>query len=71
MEIDIKAAKADLKERQEAVVKELNEIATAKQKLAVREQELIILAHKLNGENDMLTRLSENGKKKPTKSAQQ
>jgi len=61
--MDIIEAQADLKHRQEAVVKELNEVISQQQVLAQRRQALTDEAKMLNGEARLLDRLSENGKK--------
>lgn len=61
--MDIKTAKADLTKRQAAVVDELNQIAAQEQQSAVRKQELIVKAHQLNGEAEMLKRLGKNDDK--------
>jgi len=62
--MEIKEAKADLKKRQEAVAKEINQNATLQQQLQARMKELIKIAERQNGEADMLIRLSKNGDKK-------
>jgi len=61
--MDIKTAKADLKKRQEAVVKGINEVIAQEQQLAVQKQGLIEEALRLNGEARMLNRLDGNNKK--------
>ncbi len=61
--MDTKEARKDLKQRQQVLVDELNKIKVTQKQLAIREQELIVLAHNLNGEKDMLNKLSDNGKK--------
>jgi peptidoglycan hydrolase CwlO-like protein len=63
MEINVKQAKADLKVRQEAVVKELNEVIAGQQALAQRRAELTEEALRLNGEARYLNDLSDNGSK--------
>jgi peptidoglycan hydrolase CwlO-like protein len=63
MEIDVKQAKADLKVRQEAIVKELNQIIADQQALAQRRAELTEEALRLNGEARFLNGLSDNGSK--------
>jgi len=55
--MDIKQAKADLKKRKEAVVKEMNENIAQHQALEARMQELVKEANMLNGEDRMLKRL--------------
>lgn len=55
--MDIAKEKADLKERQEALVKELNEVIAQEQALAQRKQQLIEEALRLNGEARLLNRL--------------
>jgi peptidoglycan hydrolase CwlO-like protein len=54
--MDIQKEKADLKERQETVVKGLNEVIAQEQALAQRRQQLIEEALRLNGEARMLNR---------------
>jgi len=61
--MEIKEAKADLKKRQEAVAKEINQNATLQQQLQARMKELVRIAEHQNGEADMLNRLSDNGNK--------
>jgi uncharacterized coiled-coil protein SlyX len=61
--MDIQKEKADLKIRQETVVKELNEVITQERTLAQRKQALIEEALKLNGEARMLNRLDGDGSK--------
>lgn len=56
--MEIKEAKADLKKRQEALVRELNEVIAQQQALANRRQQLTEEALKLNGEAQMLNRLN-------------
>jgi len=56
--MDIKEAKADLKKRQEAVAKEINQNAAQQQQLQARMKELIKIAERQNGEADMLNRLN-------------
>ena len=55
--MDIKEARADLKKRQEAVVKDLNEVMAQQQALAQRRQQLTEAALRLNGEARSLNRL--------------
>lgn len=55
--MDIKEAKADLKKRQEAVAKEINQNAAQQQQLQARMKELIKIAERQNGEADMVNRL--------------
>ena len=55
--MDIKKEKADLKERQEVVVKEINEIIAQRQQLEARLKELIKETDRLNGEARLLNRL--------------
>jgi len=55
--MDIQKEKAELKERQEAVVKDLNEVMAQEQALAQRKQQLIEEALRLNGEARLLNRL--------------
>jgi len=58
MEIkDIKEAQADLKKRQKALVKDLNEVMAQQQQLAKRREELTQEALRLNGEARLLKRL--------------
>jgi len=61
--MDIKAAKADLEERQEALVKEINEVIAQQQTLASRRQQLTEEALRLNGETRMLNRLNGDNQK--------
>lgn len=61
--MDIKTAKADLKKRKEAIVKEINQNATQQQQLGARMRELIKEADVLNGETRMLERLSKDNDK--------
>ena len=61
--MDIKREQADLKTRQEAVVKELNEVIAQEQALAARKQQLVEEALRLNGETRLLNKLSKNGDK--------
>ena len=56
--MDIKEAKADLKKRQEAAVKEMNETIAQRQQLEARFKELVKEADMLNGEARMLNRLN-------------
>jgi hypothetical protein len=56
--MDIQKERATLKERQEAVVKELNEVIVQEQALANRKQQLIEEALQLNGEARLLNRLN-------------
>jgi len=56
--MEIKEAKADLKKRQEAVVKGINEVIAQEQALAVQKQGLIEEALRLNGEARLLNRLN-------------
>jgi len=65
--MEIKEAQADFKKRQEAVVEEINQVATKQQELAARMKELIEEAHRLNGEARLLERLSKDGDKKQKK----
>jgi len=59
MEIkEAKEVKADLKTRQEAVVKGINEVIAQEQQLAAQKQGLIEEALRLNGEARMLNRLN-------------
>jgi peptidoglycan hydrolase CwlO-like protein len=55
--MDIQKEKASLKERQEAVVKGLNEVIAQEQALAQQKQQLIEEALRLNGEARLLNRL--------------
>ena len=55
--MDIQKEKAELKERQEAVVKGLNEVMAQEQAVAQRKQQLIEEALRLNGEARLLNRL--------------
>ena len=55
--MDIQKEKADLKERQERVVKEMNENIAHRQALETRFRELMKEADMLNGEGRMLNRL--------------
>lgn len=61
--MEIKEAQADLKTRQEAVVKGINEVIAQEQALAAQKQGLIEEALRLNGEARLLNKLSDNGKK--------
>ena len=63
--MDIKQAKADLKKRQEAVVKELNQVIAQQQALANRRQQLTEEALRLNGETRLLKRLDGDKSQKP------
>jgi uncharacterized coiled-coil protein SlyX len=56
--MDIAQIKADLKVRQETLVKELNQVITEQQALAQRRAELTEEALRLNGEARMLNRLN-------------
>jgi len=64
--MEIKEAQADLKTRQEALVKELNETIAQEQQIAARKQELTQEALRLNGEARMLNRLDGDNKKSQT-----
>ena len=55
--MDIQKEKASLKERQEAVIRDLNEVIAQEQAIAQRKQQLIEEALRLNGEARLLTRL--------------
>lgn len=61
--MDIKAEKADLRKRQEALAKELNDIISQEQALAQQKQRVIHEITMNNGEARMLNRLSDNGAK--------
>ena len=61
--MEIKEAQVDLKQRQEAVVKEMNENIAQRQLSEARFKELVKEADMLNGEARMLNKLSDNGKK--------
>ena len=65
--VNIETARKELKERQDAVVKEINEVTAQVQALTQRRQALILEAERLNGENRMLNRLSDNGKSRKSK----
>ena len=56
--MDITQAKADLRRRQEPVVKRLNEVIALEQALAKEKAELVEEALRLNGENRCLARLA-------------
>ena len=55
--MDIQKEKASLKERQDAVIRDLNEVISQEQAIAQRKQQLIEEALRLNGETRLLTRL--------------
>ena len=61
--MDIQKEQADLKTRQEAVVKGLNEVIAQEQALAAQKQQLVEEALRLNGEARLLNKLSKNGDK--------
>ena len=63
--MEIKQAKADLKKRKEAVVKEMNENIAQHQALEARMKELIKEADMLNGEDRMLKRLDGDKSQEP------
>lgn len=56
--MDIKQAKADLKKRQQALVKEMNQNIAQRQQLEARFREMVKEADMLNGEARMLNRLN-------------
>jgi type II secretory pathway predicted ATPase ExeA len=59
--MDIAELRADLKQRQQAVVDELNQLMAQAQELEQRKQALVVEAHRLNGEGRLLDRLGGNG----------
>ena len=61
--MDIQKERADLKKRQEVVVKEINQNITQQQQLEARMQKLLKEADMLNGEARILNRLSKDGNK--------
>jgi cell division protein FtsB len=59
--MDIQKEKADLKERQGAVVETMNKNIAQRQQLEAEMQELVREAERLNGEARLLQRLSKDG----------
>ena len=65
--MDIAREKAELTDRQQKVLAELNQVISQINLLSKRKAEVITEIERLNGEGRMLNRLSDNGKPSPGK----
>ena len=63
--MDIAKEKQELKTKQDILVKQLSEVITQEQGLAVRKQQLVEEALRLNGEARLLNRLDGDRKQEP------